>query len=181
MCTIEGYKKYYSSLEFQKDLMSWFNVEVEESSTYSRFPMIKFADRRGTARVMPSETREKSFYFSFCVFLHALQAQAISKVSGKDMMYKFHAETGVPMISCGMGGLMHPSHMLCEAEILPNEMEVCAYIEMIDTIMPAIRPQTEELNMYAPVDTLYTIIEEEIKAFRERLEKKEKHPSYFIL
>lgn len=180
--TLEGYKTYYSSLEFQKDLMSWFNVETIGKPL--RFSMIKYADRNfnpNRSSFMPSKTREKSFYFSFCIFLYTLQAQAICKVSGEDMMYKFHAETGVPMISCGLGGIMHPSHILDEAELLPNKMEVSAYIEMIDTIMPAIRPQMEELNKYASNDILYSIIEEEIIAFRERLEKEEMHPSYLFM
>ena len=85
--TIEGYKNYYASLGFQRDLMSWF--KVVKSSTHPRFPLILFAARHGNPeRVsgMPSQTRENSFYFSFCVFLHALQAQAICKLSGEDMM-----------------------------------------------------------------------------------------------
>lgn len=85
--TIEGYKNYYASLGFQRDLMSWF--KIVKSSTRPRFPLILSATRHGNPdRVfgMPSQTRENSFYFSFCVFLHALQAQTICKLSGKDMM-----------------------------------------------------------------------------------------------
>lgn len=179
--TIEGSKYYYASLEFQRDLMSWFNVGT--IGTRLSYPWIGFASRSGNPNrtsYMPSQTREKSFYFSFCIFLHALQAQAIYKVSGRSMMNRFHAETGVPMISCGLGGIMHPSHILYEAELLPEDAEVPAYIEMIDTIMPAIRPQIEELNRYAPIDKLYPIVEEEIMAFRNRLEDGEVHPAYFV-
>lgn len=179
--TIEGYKNYYASLEFQRDLLSWF--EVKQSSTSPFYPLILFADRlHNPQRVsyMPSQTREKSFYFSFCIFLHTLQAQAIGKLSGKEMMYRFHAETGVPMVSCGLGGIMHPSQVLSEADLLPVGAEVAAYLEMIDTIMPVIRPQIEELDKYVPADTLYLIIESEIKAFSDRLEKGLAHPSYFV-
>lgn len=179
--TIEGYKNYYASLDFQRDLLSWF--KVVKSGTRPRFPLILSAIRRGNPdRVsgMPSQTRENSFYFSFCIFLLTLQAQAICTISGRETMYKFHAETGVPMISCGLGGIMHPSHILEEAELLPKGAEVPAYIEMIDTIMPAIRHQIEELDRYAPIETLYSIIEEEIVAFRDRLKKGETHPSQFL-
>lgn len=75
---------------------------------------------------------------------------------------------------------MHPSHILGEADLLPVGDEVLAYIEMIDTIMPAIRPQIEELNKYAPTDILYPIVEEEIMAFRNRLEKGLEHPLVFV-
>lgn len=179
--TIEGYKNYYASLEFQKDLMAWF--KVERNDTRRRFPWIGYASREHNPNrisFMPSQTREKSFYFSFCIFLHTLQAQAIYKVSGKEMMYKFHEETGVPMISCGLGGLMHPSHILDEAELLPVGAEVFAYIEMIDAIMPAIRLQIEELNKYAQTDMLYPIVEEEIIAFRNRLVNGAQHPNNFV-
>lgn len=179
--TLEGYKAYYASLEFQRDLMSWFNVE--KSVSHPQFPFIGFAERHfnpNRVSTMPSKTREKSFYFSFCIFLHTLQAQAICKISGREVMDKFHAETGVPKISCGLGGIMHPAHILKEAELLPNDIEVSAYIEMIDTILPAIKPQIEELDKYATTDTLYPIIEEEILAFRNRLEKGEEHPTYFV-
>lgn len=178
--TIDGYKSYYGSLEFQNDLLSWFKVEKNRTLN---IPWIGIDFRHGNPNrisSMPSQTREKSFYFSFCIFLHTLQAQAINKVSGEEMMNKFHAETGVPMVSCGLGGIMHPSHILKEAELLPEGPEIPAYIEMIDTIMPAIRPQIEELDKYAQTDKLYTIIEEETMAFRDRLEKGLEHPSYFI-
>lgn len=179
--TLDGYKNYYASLEFQRDLMSWFKVEM--TRTHPRFPWISSATRHGNPNrvsYMPAQTREKSFYFSFCVFLHTLQAQAINKAAGKKMMYKFHSETGVPMVSCGLGGIMHPSHILYEAELLPEGAEVPAYIEMIDTIMPAVRPQIEELAKYAPAEELYSIVEEEILAFRGRLERGEKHPLYLV-
>ena len=127
---------------------------------------------------MPAATREKSFYFSFCVFFHCLQAQAIFKLSGRGVMYRFHAETGVPMISCGLGGVMHPAHTLYEAELLPEQGEVECYIQMINTILPAIRPQVEELGKYAPVEAMYSYIEHEILAFRDRLSNGENHPGY---
>lgn len=178
--TIDGYKNYYASLEFQRDLMSWF--KVTQSRSHPRVLFVPSATRHGNPNrvsYMPSQTREKSFYFSFCVFLHTLQAQAICKVAGNKMMSKFHEETGVPMVSCGLGGIMHPSHILYEAELLPEGDEVSAYVEMIDTIVPAVRPQIEELAKYAPADLLYPIVEEEILAFRNRLEKGEVHPLYF--
>lgn len=179
--TLDGYRNYYASLEFQKDLMSWFTVEM--SRTQPRFPWIGYVERHfnpNRVSYMPSQTREKSFYFSFCVFFHTLQAQAICKLSGEEMMNKFHAETGVPKVSCGLGGIMHPSHILKEAELLPLGDEVSAYIDMIDTIMPAVRPQIEDLAIYAPIDNLIPIIEDEIIAFRDRLEKGLEHPGYFL-
>jgi len=177
--TIEGYKSYYSSLEFQKDLMRWF--DVSKSCTRPRFPWIGYADRyfnKQRPNGMPAATREKSFYFSFCVFFHCLQAQAIFKLSGRDVMCRFHAETGVPMISCGLGGVMHPAHTLYEAELLPEQGEVECYIQMINIILPAIRPQVEELGAYAPVEEVYSYVEKEILAFRDRLSNGENHPAY---
>lgn len=177
--TLEGYKSYYSSIEFQKDLMRWF--EVSKSYTRPKFPFICYADRyfnKQRPNGMPAATREKSFYFSFCVFFHCLQAQAIFKLSGRGVMYRFHAETGAPMISCGLGGVMHPAHTLYEAELLPEQGEVECYIQMINTILPAIRPQVEELGKYAPVEAMYSYIEHEILAFRDRLSNGENHPGY---
>ena len=178
---INNYCSYYGSLEFQRDLMSWF--EIGQSSTTPKFPWIGFASdfrnhhpRPGN----PSSTREKSFYFSFCVFLHCLQAQAIFKLSGREMMYRFHAETGVPQISCGLGGIMHPAHTLLEADLLPVGAEVEAYIKMIDNVLPEVRPQVEELGKYANTDELFKIIEDEILAFRQRLNNGEAQPTLFI-
>lgn len=177
--TIEGYKNYYSSIEFQKDLMRWF--KVSKSCTKPKFPWIGYADRyfnKQRPNGMPAATHEKSFYFSFCVFFHCLQAQAIFKLSGREVMYRFHAETGVPMISCGLGGVMHPAHTLYEAELLPEQGEVESYIQMINTILPAIRQQVEELGIYAPVKEMYSYIEKEIFAFRDRLSSGDDHPGY---
>lgn len=180
-CTLEGYKLYYGSLEFQTDLTSWFRIE--RSHTTPQYPLILFVDRKSNPNRkigMPSSSTEKSFYFSFCVFFHCLQAQAISMISGRKQADLFHVETGVPLISCGMGGEMNPAHTLLEAELLPEWAEVPAYIQMIDIIMPAIRGQVEELSRYAPADKLYALINEEIIAFRSRLEKKEEYPAYLI-
>ena len=179
--SIENYHNYYGSLEFQRNLMSWF--DIGQSSTTPKFPFIRFASdfRNPHPRPSnPSSTREKSFYFSFCVFLHCLQAQAISKLSGREMMYRFHAETGVPQISCGLGGIMHPAHTLLEADLLPVGAEIEAYINMIDIILPEVRPQVEELGKYANTDELYKIIEDEILAFRLRLQNGEQHPTQAI-
>ena len=177
--TLEGYKSYYSSMEFQENLMRWF--KVSKSNTKPKFPWIGFADRHFNEHRpngMPAVTREKSFYFSFCVFFHCLQAQAIFKLSGCEVMYRFHAETGVPMISCGLGGVMHPAHTLDEAELLPEPGEIECYIRMINTIQPAIRPQVEDLGAYAPVEEMYSYVENEILAFRDRLSNGENHPTY---
>ena len=61
--------------------------------------------------------------------------KASGKASGREMMDRFHAETGVPMISCGLGGIMHPAHVLFEAGLLPHGAKVPAYINMIDIII----------------------------------------------
>ena len=178
---IEDYKKYYSSIEFQRDLMSWYNIKP--SSSTPKYPFIghaawKFNPNRKAG--IPSSTKEKSFYFSFCIFFHSLQAQAIYKLSGKSEMDRFHAETGVPMISCGLGGLMHPAHILLESDLLPEGVEIPEYIRMIDLIFPAIRSQIDELQKYADNNQLYMLVEEEIKSFRQRLAENESHPTYFL-
>ena len=84
------------------------------------------------------------------------------------------------MISCGLGGIMHPAHVLLEASLLPHGAEVPAYINMIDIIFPAIRAQVEELKAYADVEKLYTLIKNEILRFRQRLEQGEPHPTHLV-
>ena len=179
--THEGYKNYYGSLEFQRDLMNYFKISRGFSGR--PYPWIGFVShmfnpprREGC----PSSTRERNFYFSFCLFFHCLQAQSIFILSGREMMDRFHAETGVPMISCGLGGVMHPAHVLLEAGLLPHGAEIPAYIKMIDEILPAIRAQVEELKAYGDTDKLYSYIKEEIMRFRLRLEKGSPHPTYLI-
>ena len=179
--TLNGYKRYYGSLEFQRDLMRYFNV----SRGYSGrpYPWIGYVSPRSNPprrEGCPSSSRENNFYFSFCLFFHNLQAQSIFILSGRDMMDRFHAETGVPMISCGLGGIMHPAHVLLEAGLLPHGAEVPAYIKMIDAILPAIRSQVSELKAYADVDKLYIYIEDEIVRFRQRLANGKPHPTYLI-
>lgn len=179
--SIESYHNYYGSLEFQRDLMSWF--DIRQSCTTPKFPWIGFASKSGNQHRkpgIPSSTREKSFYFSFCVFLHCLQAQAIFKLSGREMMYRFHSETGVPQISCGLGGIMHPAHTLLEADLFPVGAEEDAYIKMIDIILPEVHPLVEELRKYADTDELYKIIEDEILSFRQRLQNGVAQPTYLV-
>ena len=179
--SLEGYKNYYGSLEFQRDLMRYF--KVFPGFTGRHYPFIGSVGYRSNPlrrEGCPSSSREKNFYFSFCLFLHNLQAQSIFILSGREMMNKFHAETGVPMISCGLGGVMHPAHVLLEAGLLPHGAEIPAYIKMIDEIMPAIRAQVEELKAYGDTDKLYSYIKEEIMRFRLRLETGRPHPTYMI-
>ena len=178
---VEDYKNYYGSSEFQNDLMRYF--KVTSSKTKPSYPFIAYVDARfNPSRIegCPSSSREKNFYFSFCLFLRALQAQGISILSGREMMEKFHIETSVPMISCGMGGIMHPAHMLQEAGLLPEGVEIPAYINMIDKILPAIRSQVGELSAYSDDEKLHSFIIKEVMKFRQRLEEREPHPSYLI-
>lgn len=173
------YKNYYDSSEFQHDLKRYF--KVTSSKTNPTYPFIAHvATSFNPSRIegCPSSSREKNFYFSFCLFLYALQAQGIYKLSGREMMEKFHAETGVPMISCGMGGLMHPAHMLQEGGLLPEGAEIPTYANMIDVILPVIRSQIEELSAYSDVEALYSFVVEEVASFRQRLEKGEPQPNY---
>ena len=179
--TLDGYRQYYGSLEFQRDLMGYFSVS--RGFAGRPYPWIGFAEPRFNPPRLegcPSSSREKNFYFSFCVFFHNLQAQSIFILSGREMLDRFHAETGVPMISCGLGGIMHPAHVLFEAGLLPHGAEVPAYINMIDIIFPAIRAQVEELKAYADVEKLYTLIKNEILRFRQRLEQGEPHPTHLV-
>ena len=177
--TLEGYINYYGSPEYQDDLKRYF--KVEKSYTRPQYNWIGFASSQpNPPRVegCPSSSREKNFYFSFCLFFRNLQAQGIYILSGRKMMNRFHAETGVPMISCGMGGVMHPAHVLFEAGLLPQGEEILEYIKMIDVIMPAIYPQIAELKAYADIEELYSLVENEILRFRHRLEKGEPHPTH---
>ena len=179
--TLEGYKQYYGSLEFQRDLMGYFNVSL--SFAGRPYPMISHASPQFNPprqEGCPSSSREKNFYFSFCLFFYNLQAQSIYILSGKEMMDRFHAETGVPLISCGLGGVMHPAHVLLEAGLLPYGAEVPAYIQMINVILAAIRSQVEELKAYADVEKLYIYIKDEILRFCQRLANGEHHPTYLI-
>lgn len=176
--TIEDYKNYYGSIEFQRDLLSWF--EIGESATRPKYPWIGFASAESNPDRHWEKTRETHFYFSFCVFLHNLQAQTIFMLSGREMMDRFHAETGVPMFSCGLGGVMHPAHFLYEADLLPVGSEVAQYVKMIDIIMPAIRPQIEELDQYADTSKLFQIVEREIIKFREMLEHGSSLPTHLV-
>lgn len=179
--TLEGYKNYYGSLEFQRDLLRYFHVS--HGFNGRPYPWIGFVSHMSNPlrkEGCPSSLRENNFYFSFCLFFHNLQAQSIFILSGREMMDRFHAETGVPMISCGLGGVMHPAHVLLEAGLLPHGAEIPEYIKMIDKILPAIKAQVEELKAYGDIDKLYSYMKEEIIRFRQRLESGRPHPTYLI-
>jgi hypothetical protein len=175
---LEDYRNYYGSEEFQKDLLSWF--KIGKSSTNPQYPLIKFADAKFNPHRLWKNSKEKHFYFSFCVFLRNLEAQAIFMLAGREMMERFHAETGVPMFSCGLGGIMHPAHFLFEADLMPVGAEVPLYVKMIDIIMPAIKPQIEELNQYADTNELFHVIKTEIINFQKLLEQGSKPPTYLV-
>lgn len=172
LATIEGYRSYYASLEFQQDLLKWFDVSIPYKGTY---PHVLFvAQQRHRCRIYSSYhrcsiNREKSFYFSFIIFFLCLQAKVIRELSGDSMKDLYHTKTGVPLFSCGLGGEMHPTGTLREANLLPCSEERPSYIEMIDIIMPALREQVAELAEYADVDEMYKLIEQEVIAYRELL------------
>lgn len=178
--SIEDYLNYFRSVEFHLDLRDWF-IESIQLYKGKKFPWVGFASefKNPYRPAIPSSTRDKSFYFSFCVFLRCMQAQAIFQLSGRDTMYRFHAEQDFPLISCGLGGIMHPAHILWEANLLPVGAEVEPYIKMIDLVLPAIRSLVDELAAYANTDEIYQIVEKEILAFRQRLQNQEHHPCYY--
>jgi hypothetical protein len=63
---------------------------------------------------------------------------------------------------------------------MPEGAEVPLYVKMIDIIMPAIKPQIEELNLYADTDELYHVIKTEIINFQKLLEQGSKSPTYLV-
>ena len=179
--TLEDYKSYYGSLEFQRDLLRYFQVFPGFTGRpYPWIGSVSHMSNPSRKEGCPSSIRSNNFYFSFCLFFHSLQAQSIFILSGREMMDRYHTETLVPMIVCGMGGVMHPAHILLEAGLLPEGDEIPEYIKMIDKILPAIKAQVEKLKAYGDTDKLYSFMKEEIIRFRNRLESGRPHPGYLI-
>ena len=96
------------------------------------------------------------------------------------MLQRFDAEREISLFTCGLCGIMHLAHFLFEADLMPVGAEVPLYVKMIDIIMPAIKPQIEELNQYADTNELFHVIKTEIINFQKLLEQGSKSPTYLV-
>jgi hypothetical protein len=134
--SLNNLQEYYQTT-FSSDFQTYFIVERSNTSDVDDGVFrVLFVDRRGLGRLelsellkiqgitsfitshFPAATSEQNKYFVMLTYYTAVVPQVICKVYGKQVMYAFHKASTWPIISCGLGGIMHPRHILLEADLL---------------------------------------------------------------
>ena len=71
------------------------------------------------------------FMFSVSVFYTALCSQVIGHLYGWKQMENFLSVSNLPLMNCGMGGLMHPIQVMLESELYPP-MDFASYMNVLE-------------------------------------------------
>lgn len=117
-CTKEEYVSYYKNM-FAQDLQLYYDITGQ-----SKYSFIGCMTRFGKHNIRRLDMKWKSrchFYmFSISVFYLSLCPQIIGRLYGWKQMENFLRASGWPMMSCGLGGVMHPIQVVFESDLYPQ-------------------------------------------------------------
>lgn len=115
----EAFIAYYTR-QFESDLRRFFDVRNDFGD--GSYPFVLEMPCRVTnlqRRYMVWDDLNHYYLFSAAVFYMTMCTQIIGHLYGWHQMENFMRASGWPMLSCGMGGLMHPIQVMRESELHP--------------------------------------------------------------
>lgn len=130
------FQEYYTT-KFSADLQKWFVIQLVQSSGKS----FNFIPHAGGTFVphRPAKSSDTPFHelcFSAACFFTFLIPQLVAKdLDGEQILYEFSRASGWPILSCGLGGIMHPAHILQEADLVPKKEVVNEYMLLMDVVL----------------------------------------------
>ena len=124
--TLSFFEEYYSSRKFSVGLNHYFKVTIT-SKGYLFIPQVERYFNENVSMphfsyALLHDDWEKKFGESICfaiIFYYiCLINYAINKFYGWEKLCDILRESGLPLVSCGMGGIMTPHHAMTEADLI---------------------------------------------------------------
>ena len=116
---IEAFANYYTG-RFERDLRRFFDISNDFGD--KSYPFVLEMPCRVTnlrRRSMVWDDLNHYYMFSAAVFYMSMCTQIVGRLYGWHQMENFMRASQWPMLSCGMGGLMHPIQVMRESELYP--------------------------------------------------------------
>ena len=116
----ETFVKYYVQ-RFESDLRTFFDISNDFGDRSYPFVLAMYTDSRTNPqrKNMIWDDLNHYYMFSAAVFYMSMCSQIVGKLYGWHQMENFMRASGWPMLSCGMGGLMHPIVVMGDSELYP--------------------------------------------------------------
>ena len=117
--TTESFVSYYTT-RFESDLRTFYDISNDFGDR--TYPFVLEMPCRVTnlrRKDMVWDDLNHYYMFSAAVFYMSMCTQIIGRMYGWHQMENFMRASGWPMLSCGMGGLMHPIQVMWESELYP--------------------------------------------------------------
>ena len=119
----ETFVEYYTS-RFESDLRMFFDVTDDFGDcTYPFVLEMPCGVTNLRRRHMVWDDQNHCHMFSAAVFHMSMCTQIMGRLYGYHQMENFMRASGWPMLSCGMGGLMHPIQVMKESELCPRQSD----------------------------------------------------------
>lgn len=131
--TTESFVSYYTT-RFESDLRTFYDITNDFGDR--TYPFVLEMPCRVTnlrRKDMVWDDLNHYYMFSAAVFYMSMCTQIIGRMYGWHQMENFMRASGWPMLSCGMGGLMHPIQVMWESELYP----ICSDDSYSETLLNA--------------------------------------------
>ena len=118
--TSEKFVSYYTK-QFAQELRRFYHIVNDFGDRSYPFVLQMNSDEyENRDRVnMVWADRQHYYMFSAAVYYMSMCTQVVGKLYGWSAMEDFMRASGWPMLSCGMGGLMHPVQTVWESGLQP--------------------------------------------------------------
>lgn len=174
--TFNFFEEYYKSGKFNEGLNHYFKLSIT-SSGYLFIPHVaRYFNENVT---MPhssssllgddSETElGESICFAITFYYVCLINYAINKFYGMEVLCDILKQSGLPLVSCGLGGIMSPHHAMTEADLIfvrasKNQKRAIALFNDTKTFM--INELKKSIKFKETSDVFWQFIENEIEKF----------------
>lgn len=115
----EAFVNYYTR-RFESDFRRFFDISNDfGDKTYPFVLEMTSGQTNLQRRSMVWDDLNHYYMFSAAVFYMSMCTQIVGRLYGWHQMENFMRASGWPMLSCGMGGLMHPIQVMWESELYP--------------------------------------------------------------
>ncbi len=126
----EKFIQYYTS-DFHDDLKQFYDIKESVDKTFSVVLNMTCIHNFNARRLHIQWRGLNHFYmFSVSVYFMTLCTQVVGKLFGWLQMENFMRASGWPLMSCGLGGLMHPIQIILESELFPQNADT-RYFEIL--------------------------------------------------
>lgn len=126
----EVFISYYTR-RFASDLRDFFDIRNDFGDrTYPFVLEMPSGVTNLQRRYMVWEDMNHYHMFSAAVFYMSMCTQIIGRLYGWNQMENFMRASQWPMLSCGMGGLMHPIQVMWESKLYPQTSDY-SYIQTL--------------------------------------------------